>query len=162
MKVKVHQCSPIYLKFPIASWLIKWIQKTNYSHYAIQFNSVIIDATGHDVLPHTPYSFFKRYRVEKTFILEVEDLNFEQAIYWALPYLKRKYGFLQVFGLMLMSLGLIKNNPWGKNSEHLICNELIVLFISAYKDFQSDDSDNYDLNKTEKLLQKYCSSIIKY
>lgn len=159
MIVKVHQCLPIYHPFPIASWLIKYFSKTNYSHYAIQCNNVVVDATGHDVLPRSVYQFRQRYRVEKTFELNI-DTDFEGFVNWTLIYVNRKYSFLQVFGLLLMTLGFSKNNPWGNDDKRLICNELVLYLLADFTDFKPSDTDNYTLEQTEKVLRKYANWMI--
>lgn len=154
MKVTIYQCSPTYHIFPLVSWLIKCFQKTNYSHYAIGFDSIVVDATGENVLPHLKFEFFTRYKIINSFTVDT-DADFKQLIYWSLVHVKKEYGFMQIFGLLLMSLGWIKNNPFGKDEKKLICNELILYFLQEFCGAEFKDTDSFDLVKTEAIIRRY-------
>lgn len=161
MLVNIHQCSPIYTKFPVLSWLIKFFQKTDYSHYAVQCKNYVLDATGKDVLPQSTHYFGTRYRVVKTFQIEV-DADFEGFVNWSLVHIRKKYGFMQLVGLLLITIGLAKNNPWGSDSKTLVCNELVLYLMAEFKGFRPTDTDNYDLVQTEKVIRKYAVDTISY
>lgn len=157
MIVQVIQCKP-RLAFPIVSWLICWFQKTNYSHYAIRFNNTIIDATSKDVRIQNVEYFLGHYEITNRFYLRTSAT--EQDIYnWALRISNRKYGFMQIVGIALMVLGITKKNIFGKDYQDLICNEVVVSFITDVMKVDVEqfgflpDSDAFDLVSTEALVR---------
>ena len=154
MKVEILTCSPTYSSFPIASWLIKYFQKTNYSHFGIKIGSVVLDATGHDVRLNSFIEYSSRYDIISSYEVEI-DCDYQGIIDWCSGFLNKKYGYFQLVGLLLIIMGIIKNNPFGKDATNLICNELVVLFLRDFKGLVISDSDNYDLVSTEILVKEF-------
>lgn len=154
MKVKVVCCNPIYLKFPILSWLIKFFQE-DYSHFAIEFGGFVLDATGKDVRLYNAETYFT-HRYEKVREYEIDiDADFLEVLAWSKPLLNRKYGYFQIIGLLFIILGLTNKNPFGKDYNNLICNEIVLLFLEDFKGLEIEDSDDYDLVSTELILREY-------
>lgn len=154
MKVEILTCSPIYHPFPVASWLIKFFQKTNYSHFGIKVGNVVLDATSRDVRLNSYIDFTSRYDIISTYELDV-DSTFEDVINWCSIFLNRSYGYFQIVGLLFIILGLTKNNYFGKDATNLICNELVILFLRDFKGLEIKDSDSYDLVSTEILVKEF-------
>lgn len=155
MSVEILRCSPIYHPMPVFSWLIKFFSKTNYSHFAIKCGDKVLDATSKRVRLHEYGNFISDYKIvgKNTINSPVSEQVF---LAWSIRHLNKKYGYLQVLGLCLVILGVIKKNPFGKNADRLICNELVILFLNDFTDFEmSDDSDNYNLNTTYDLVKEY-------
>lgn len=152
MKVAVLKTRPIKPSF--ISWAIRKVQGTNYSHYAIDVNGSVIDATRKDVRPQSYEDFFKHNKVVEITLLEI-DADFETVIYpWMISVSNRGYGFLQILGILLKQFGWIKFNPFGADSKRLICNELVLLFLQKFcKVVLEKDIDQYDLVMTGEILK---------
>jgi len=157
--ITIYQCySKNKFPFNIFAILIKFFSKTNYSHYALSYISetgkeVFFDSTGMGVRRMTAERFFKKYEIKKGFkigkeIPRIEFINFVQ-------YNEGKsYGFIQVIGLLLKILNIVKKNPFGKGNKYIICNELVILFLNWFNFTTIKDTDSLDLNDTEKVLMR--------
>jgi len=153
MKVVIYQCNPLNHPFPLFSWLIKYFQKTNYSHYAIRFDSVVMDATASSVRFQTDSKFKKKYSVINQYEIET-DYDFKSLISWGMMHINKGYGFFQIIGLLMIILKLRKTNPFGEDADRLICNELVMLLLRDIKGVKIKDSDLYDLNETNEILKE--------
>lgn len=153
MKVKIVCCNPIYLKFPVLSWLIRFFQD-DYSHFAIEFNGFVIDATSKDVRLYNAETYWSnRYKKVREYEIDI-DVNFISLLNWSRPLLNRTYGYTQIIGLLFIILGIFKKNPFGSDYNNLICNEIVLLFLKDFKGLVIDDPDNYDLIATENILKE--------
>jgi hypothetical protein len=146
--MKVLQCNYKSWFAPI-SWLIKKVQGTNYSHYAIEFDNYIMDAGSKGVCLHSKADFFKRYDVYKTFEFKPKKCEGIFVKY----FLHKPYGFLSLFGIFFKSIGVTHTNPFSDKNETLICSELIVVALHYFFDVEIKKQDDYDLIKTEKLIK---------
>lgn len=154
MKLKILSCKPKNHPFPILSWMIRYFQKTNYSHNAIQYGSYILDASGSDVSINSSWYFFNKYEVVDLVEIDI-NANFEQFVNWTLLFVNRKYGLMQLVGIALYIMGLTKKVWFGKEDKQLICSELVILLLRDFKGLKVKDSDDYDLNSTWELVKEY-------
>ena len=154
MRVKILQTTSSH-KFPVVSKLIGLFQKTSYSHYALDFSDLLVlDATKEGVQLRGKECFLKNNTVINEYELP-NEFDSEKVFKWAEEFDGRRYGFLQVFGIALMVLGLIKTNPFGKEQKAIICNELVLLFMQKFCGVDLYDTDDYDLNTTNKVICRY-------
>lgn len=152
MNIKIHQCTS-RVKFPILAWIIMFVQRTDYSHYAIQLNSThVIHANKKGVVVDTIEDFQLHYRTLRIFdfIIPKDTIIFD----WVKEVRGRKYGFLQLWGISLVLLRIVKTNPFGRGWKRLTCNELILLFLNRFFGLQFNETDSYDLNRTEMEIKK--------
>lgn len=160
MIVKFHKCRNKKHPFPLFAWLIMIFQgmlpwsKKAYSHMAIELNGVFIDCRFTGCHKSTDKEFKDIYKIVDTIKL---NLLIDKADYFRFfkKYEHVKYDFLQIFGLLLKFVKLLKVNTIGKDAKKIICSELIILFLSNYKDFKYEDSDNFGLNDTWCILEGY-------
>ena len=135
------------------SWAIRTIQGTAYSHFGIEVKGVVLESTGVGVhLTRLP-DFRKHNQIIKVWELDL-DIYPEVLYEWMASVIGTKYGYLQNFGYLLMALKILKKNPWGRNSERIVCSEVVALFIKKFANVKIGDSDKYDLVETEKLIQR--------
>lgn len=157
MKIEIITCRPKNHPFPIASWLIRLFEgRIHYSHFCIKIGTLVLDATGHGVRFSGNDEFFMRYHKVSSYNILV-DRDFSEIINWCSTYLNRHYGYSQIFGLALKILGLVKRNPFGDDSNNLICNELVLLFLEEFCNLKIGDSDDYGLVETEILVKTLSS-----
>lgn len=152
MKVKIYQCR----SEGVIAKLIRIIQKTNYNHYALSYESItgeeiFCDSTAHGVRQMTSQMFRKKYRIKKMFLCE-KEIPTEWFLSWFEKHLGKSYGFRQILGLFLKLFRIVKNNPFGAGKKRIICNELVVMFLNNFYAANVVDTDSLDLNDTEKLL----------
>ena len=132
------------------SWLIRLIQRTNYSHYAIGFvsetgNYLILDATSKNVALREATRFFEIYsKVEEATI----DIGYQRKdlMSWYEPLLGEHYGYLQLIGI------LIKDKRLGRG---IVCNELVLRFLRRFTAYNDSYLDIRDLNYTSQIIDTY-------
>lgn len=138
--------------FPLFSWLIRLIQKTDYSHYAIipeHDQNSVVDSRIDGVKVRDRKEFFEHYTVLKSW--HVKSMHKSKWDAWLGVHLGKKYSMWQNIGFALRFLGIVKSNPFGKGDRELVCSELIAVYLAAvYTLFIF--SDDFDLNRTELLL----------
>lgn len=139
--------------FPLFSWIIRIVQKTKYSHQAIQVGDTIFDATIHGVNSFGISEYRKKYQLIKKIKLK-HDLRMEGDVYsWIWKYRHVKYSIAQNIGLGLRYLKVIKSNPFGSDSHQIVCSELAILFMDMFCSIDIEDSDNYDLVRVEEIAE---------
>jgi len=161
MIVEIWKCDS-HGKFPsnIGAFFIKTFQGTDYTHFTLKIknNGTDIDADDffdatllHGVTNRSAESFFRDYKlVGKPWEIEVGTyLDFVCAIN---PYLGKKYGLIQAFGLGLKWLFKWSKNPFRNGVKQVICNELVLRFTDHFMGTESMDFDNLTLLETEKRL----------
>jgi hypothetical protein len=151
MIVKIHQTKTI--KLNIISKLIMLLQGTSYSHYSIELiDEILIHATRKGVHYSSKKEFLIKNKIVNTYNILV-DANSHHLTDWAAIYINKRYGFFQIFGILLMSLRIIKANPFGRGDKFIICSELVVYFLIRFKQMKISKADNYDLNMVDQLLK---------
>ena len=151
MKLEIVRCRSKH-KFPVFSWAVRFFQRANYSHFALVVDDrIVLDSSMRGVRFSWYNEYQKRYHIVGSDELRPVDLN--QFINWSLPYLNTPYGKLQIIGLALIVMRLVKNNPFGKNAKRLVCNELVLLFLRDFYKIEVSDSDDYDLNATLEIIK---------
>jgi len=138
--------------------LIKFFQKTDYSHYAMSYvsesgNIMFCDSTSTGVRTSESAKFLKKNEIKRIYKSSIEIERYE-FLFWIEKHLGKGYGFSQIIGLLLKVLGIVKNNPFGKGSKRIICNEIIILFINMFYEANIKDTDSLDLNDTERLIKE--------
>lgn len=151
MKLKVVAAEP-RMFFPIVSWIIRLFQWTGYSHYAVVYNTFVIDSTVAGVVWKNVGDFSKKYKPIIFWDVEIPD-DFD-VFKWSATYSARPYPILQNIGAGLKYLQIIKHNPFGKDDRQLNCSELVAVLLRDAKQIDIGDSDQYDLVTLEKLLDK--------
>ena len=144
MKVKVFLCSPRSGR--ILSSIIKRIQKTDYSHYAIGFEShtghqMVLDATSKNVATRMDEIFLKTHKIVRTYNLDL-PCDYDVFSSWYEAKLGIKYGYFQLIGV------LVKDKKLGKG---MICCELVLRMMKDLMGVPITDIDIRDLNYTEEI-----------
>lgn len=147
-----------YFPFDIAARLIRFFQKTNYSHYIIEtYNPEtgevsFYDSTAMGVRERTYTDITDHYFLMKSFPLDKKLSYIDWLEFWA-EHNNKGYGFVQILGLLLKTFRIVKNNPFGKGAKRIICNELVILLLNRLGYTNIQDTDSLDLNDTDELLR---------
>ena len=150
MKLEILQVNS-KLKFAPLAWAIKFIQKTNYSHYAMRYTSswsgrtMYVDATNNGVRITSENTFRRHYSDYKCFPMEVDETIF---FIWIEELLGSRYSMGQIFYLWLKILK-VKNGR-----SRFICNELVLDMLNYCKGRNITKLDTRDLNFTELEILK--------
>lgn len=148
MKVQVLKC--INRGFAPVGKLIQLQQGTNFSHFAIGFQSMtgeylVVDATSKNVAIRHVHHFLKQYEVVETSTIDLV-FSYEDFFSWLEPLLGEKYGFKQLIGI------LIKSKRLGGG---VICNELVLRMLMRFTKYVDTDIDIRDLNYTSQIVDTY-------
>lgn len=129
---------PKKIWFPIASWLIRLYQNTEYSHTYISFDSptfnreIVYEAVGAGVR-FVGAAYWKEHATTvKTFTIEVKECNYITIMQYCIDHAGLDYGFLQNIGIYISNLFNLKSNIFKKGKN---CSEVLaeILHIEGYK-----------------------------
>ena len=154
IRVRILQCKTssnnVFCKM-FSSFIMKF-QKTNYSHYAIEVEGMIADASKYGVRNRTASQFFIDEQLvnEFYFSVDVEKKDYDK---WLAQYLGRPYGFTQLIGLFSRNIGLDKHVVLGFGDKTIICCELVIMLLRDLCKLNLKTPDQYDLPQTEKVLK---------
>lgn len=158
ISIKIHECNTRN-KFPfnIGALTIKLFQSTDFSHYAIEYlaetGTPRVFESNVPVSKNTPLrEYLTHYTIKRSYRF---DLNISRREFlMAIERLEGiKYSMRQNIGLGLMSMGLIKKNPWGSDQKLLNCNEAVLIIMKRFLGISISDSDQYDLVATHNILE---------
>lgn len=130
------------------SWLIKLVQGTSYSHYAIGYTShtgeyIVLDATSKNTAIKTSKRFLSTYNIINEYTVTLQT-DYDTFSLWYEKLLGTPYGVAQLLGV------IIKSSRLGKG---IICNELVLRLLHRFTQTHIYDIDTKDLNDTDKILR---------
>ena len=158
LKVQFHKCRNIAHPFPIFAWAIMLFQgmlpwrKNSWSHMCLSSNGVFFDSQFTGTQRTLEKDYLETYKLLETVEIEL-DITTVDIDTWFSKHQGKDYDFLQLFGLLFKYFNLTKVNHIGKDLDKLICSELLVAFLIEFKGVEVNDTDNYDLLNTWKLLE---------
>lgn len=102
--------------------------------------------------------FHKSYLVAKPWRVYI-DTHPKFFMTWIQKYKGTGYGYLQILGLAAMILGFLGKNLFKSGNNRIICNELGMIFFRDFLGlFLSKSSDDYDLDETYEIINRYRGS----
>lgn len=126
--------------FPIFSWLIQLVQKTNYSHVYLKYHDEYL---GQDMIFQASHSvvnsmslpvFLAQETVVKEFTFNVSDVTFLKTMQFAANQAGKPYGVLEICGLALVELcaliGIKIQNPVKDSGQTYICDQLVAAILN--------------------------------
>ncbi len=148
MKVQIFKCDNKH--WTIVGSIIKLFQRTNYSHYAIGFQShtgefLVLDATSKNVATRHVHYYLEHYKIIDTYTVDIA-FSYDDFCQWYEQLLGESYGFLQLIGILIRSKSLGKG---------IVCNELVLRMLRRFTTFEDDNLDIRDLNYTSQIIDKY-------
>jgi hypothetical protein len=128
---------------------IKFVEGTDFHHYAIGFNYYVIEACPQGVILITLKEFQDKYLIKEDVQINF-DISFDHVLNFFESHAHAKYGYLQNFFILLKRLRLIRRYPnWAVKD--IICSELVMLFFKEFCTIKPDDV-NVGLRETEAFL----------
>lgn len=129
LKVTIASSEPINKK--IGSEVIKFYQKTKFSHVLIIVNDVVFQASHGRVNAFHITEFLSENKIIDSIEIDHKECDFE----FMFKTLGRKYGFIQLYKisvkyLLLTKIKIIKNFKYKDNGDkYLICSEYVGRFL---------------------------------
>jgi len=159
MKSYIIECDPKG-SLLVFSKAIKMFQDLPYSHYALVFEDEYgqmktIDASARTVHQESLDNFKKKYNIIRVYELSELTKTYKEFREWLHPIEGQNYGFMQVVGLLLLSLGLTRRNIFSNGTDKFICNEFILRFLYFQDEIPEFKFDNWDLVRTRKYLESH-------
>lgn len=148
----------------ILSFLVRFWQKTKYSHIAFYFpagdyieHGLIAEADNAYVRVCLSDNFFKETKVVKCYKLLISEESRRMMFNTAVKYMGFKYAMWENLGIVIAKILGRKTNPFGSSLDRLKCSEFVYyVFKETDKNFQSHkDIDLLDVKDIELLLEKY-------
>ena len=159
MKTYIAECDPKG-NLLVFSRAIKLVQKLPFSHYALilvdEYGLVkTIDASGRTLHQESLDNFKEKYNIIRLYEVPETEKTFKEFREWLHPIEGSKYGYLQVIGLFLLSIGLMTRNPFSNGIDNIICNEFILRFLCFQGLIPESKFDSWDLVRTRKYLESH-------
>ncbi|RLG45232.1 MAG: hypothetical protein DRN81_02310 [Thermoproteota archaeon] len=165
-KLYVGFSKPKTMKFPLVSWIIMWIEKTDYSHTYFRWidtdNNVdlILEAYGTSVHIVTYENFLKKANIVKEFEIKTNTNNWQLAVNFAINLTGYSYGWGQLFGLAWVKLAKLFDrtikNPLGDGVTEQICTETVGMVMATLGYTFEKDFDVLGLKDIYRTLEKGC------
>jgi hypothetical protein len=144
-------------KFKLASALIRWFEKSDYSHIYIRMKATpnsslnfdkVFQASHGDVNAVSFDVFQEGNKIFHEYEIEVEDSKYFEVATWLWKQLGKPYGFLQLLGIAF-NIKLSNNRE-----DRFICSELSGMVLRDYLNFDINDSLDYiGLNDIRYILE---------
>jgi hypothetical protein len=127
--------------FPIFSWAIMLVQRTNYSHVYLKYQDEYLGQPMHYGASHTLVNymsapvFLSQETVVKEFTFNVSDATFLSTLQFAANQAGKPYGLLEICGLALVELasfvGIKISNPFKEAGATWICDQLVAAMLNT-------------------------------
>lgn len=153
-------------RFPILSWLIRWVEKRPYSHTYIKWYDpwideyIVYEARGTTVHLISEKKFLEECEIIEEFRLEFQDENIKkQIIKRAFDTIESKYAILQLVGIGLVKLlknfGKIIQNPFKNEGHAYVCSEVVAdILINVLKVVIGQDINSISPSDIHKVVEK--------
>lgn len=128
---------PIYIEFttPRSKWalysrIIRWVQKTSYSHVRLRFyykkDAYVFEAIkGKVIFRHLKFDDLTNVQIVHKFKIHTTEEQAKQIYFECFQMQGIKYSFLQALGIGIANLLNLKQNPFPNNETAQICSETV-------------------------------------
>ena len=160
-ELKIQFTRPKGHKFPILSKIIRWAEKTPYSHVRLKWinttgTSLVYEASGDEVKFLGPMAQLRApVEIVSEFVFTLDQEAYRRLVKICMKYAGIKYSKKQLIGLLLVKLLRLKKNPIRDGHQGQICTELgaricnEVLYLNLEIDY-----DTAGLRELHNLLDK--------
>lgn len=123
-------------RFALFSQLIRWWDRTNYSHVYFQFESpkynvqLIYQASSVMLNYMAKPVFQEKNEIIKEFEIEITDDQYFSLMKSCMLSSGRDYSTLQIIGIVISDILKLKNNPFPSKNE-FVCSEWVAMQLVA-------------------------------
>lgn len=160
MKIYFGFSRPKKMIFPIFSWLIRFFQKTPYSHVYVRWHSmgadvdVCYEASGNEVKFICKDVFDQRVNPTHEYAIEITREQYKKLLRFCMSNAGKKYGVKQVLGILLVTLFKLRKNPFSDGRSSWVCSELAGKALEDVLDKDTGlDLDIAGPKEIDKFLQ---------
>lgn len=138
---------------PVFSWLIRWFDKTEFSHVYVKWTMksgkpIIYQASGHQVNFIGNKRFELKNSVVKEFQFEIDELKFGKFLDWSVDESGAPYSVLLAIGMGISKALKLKKNFLG-GKDMYVCSKIAGFFLATcVVEF------NYNGNTSDMLTPK--------
>lgn len=155
MIIQIHKVSAVKWFTPLG-WIIKKSQGTKWSHYGLAWSNngrdmMVSDAKMSGIRRLPMADWLEDYESIDVTCIKL-PISADQWEIWVESKIGTDYSFMQLIGIGLISLRLIKTNPFGNNKKCLVCHEYILIALARFLKLDIGDSDDYDFAKADKVI----------
>lgn len=164
-RIYVGFCKPKNTFFPIFSYLIRWVQGTEYSHCYIRWYSRSLDedmyyhAKGVSVNFMASEVFLDKNRDVEVFPIEVTDDQKRDIVKWCVNNAGKSYDLLGVFGvgyvLFMKKFGKKVVNPFRNGKASMYCLEQVAYLMKDALQLDISDIESMDLLDLRNVVKEY-------
>ncbi len=157
-------------KWHVLPALIKFLEKTDFSHVYIKLKSESIDreliyqASGLQVNFQNIASFNEKSKVIKEFEIELSEEAYIKVMQYMVDNVGKPYSIRQLLGMGIRKiasyLGCVISNPFKNAHDAFICSEIAADILGLAKN-EAYNSENVSPNDLYKVLTYWFYSIIK-
>jgi hypothetical protein len=129
MKIYIGFSKPT-TRLPLFGWLIQAIIKRPYDHAYVRFNdpllkkSMVFQASKEMVNLYNYHTFLEYNKPVKEYLVECNDVHYKILWDYITDSLGIPYSLKIDFGILLMKIFRLKDNPFGDNPNEEVCSEL--------------------------------------
>lgn len=165
MKLTIGFSKPKNKTFPIFSWLIRAIDRTEYSHVYLRWYSttaqtwVTYEAAGHSVRFLSNKLFEKYVDPVMEFEIDISEECWPKVLRFCLDNSSIPYGVKQIAGIALAKLFKLKENPFKDNDDTMVCSELVGRVLESLGMKFDKSLDLLDPKDIYKKLEEHYASL---
>lgn len=156
MEVKIYRGKTRRWFSPFA-WIIRKNQKTKWNHYGIcwQDNNgqwKVSDAKIKGIRVISAKEWAKEYELHRLTSINIGNVPVSEFDRWVADKIGTKYSVFQLIGIAMITCGLRKTNPFGKDKKYLVCHEYVLIMLARFLKIEIGDSDDYNFRKAEEII----------
>lgn len=145
-------------KFPIFGWIIQWVEARPYDHCYVRFQEpidgeyMIYQASKEMVNLFNKDIFLASNESVKEYELDISDVQY--ALLW--KHIKSNlgvpYSLLEDFGILLMKIFKLQNNPFNAGGSADFCSKEMAIVCNVLGFNVSQSVNNVDPSLMDKIL----------
>ena len=149
--------------FPVFSWVIRWFQKTEYSHVRLCWLGaagsvpVIYEASGSNIKFIGPVAASEnKVEVIREYVFRIEKEDYKRLVILCMTYASVEYGKIQILGMALAYMFDLKKNPFSVGRKSQVCSEVVGVFLSEILGWKLDiDLDIAGPKEIQETIEKH-------
>lgn len=149
------------MKYPLVSWLIKWFEKTPFSHTYVRFwwNEFQMDTIYHSSAYNIHFmnaEFFEaKHQPYEEYIIQVSEPKFAEIIRYSLKNAGRPYAWVELVGAGIARIFGWKNNPFADGVKTQMCTEIVGRILEEKLGYSiPGDINNLGLSQVWAMMKE--------
>lgn len=142
MKLKIGFAKPKAWFVPL-SWMIRWVEKTPFSHTYFQFadQMAVFSTTPNEptvfesnisdgTIVHSKETFVSNYQIVEEYEFNLTKDQAQFFYHFCEKYKTKPYGLIELFGILLADIFHMDHNPLSRGLEsRMVCTKMLFLYM---------------------------------